>query len=122
MERLLIVEDDDATRTALVDLFESEGFSVWIARDGVEALSALRRERFAVVLLDLGMPFLDGRGVRKQQLSDPALSGIPVVVLTGEEGVTAEHVGGAQIFRKPFDANELIAAVRAASGQRPAAG
>jgi CheY-like chemotaxis protein len=114
--RLLIVEDDDATRTTLVDLFESEGFSVRIARDGLEALSMLRRDKFGAVLLDLGMPFLDGRGVRKQQLNDPALSGIPVVVLTGEENVTEEHVGGARILRKPFDATELIAAVRQALG------
>jgi len=80
---VLIVDDDSAVRTALKELFETEGYTVALAANGRAALNRLREGfRPRVVLLDLMMPVMDGWDFRTQQLQEPALKDIPVLILT----------------------------------------
>src|SRR5437879_6509382 len=85
---ILVVEDDTATRDALSLILEAEGFGVMGAANGQEALDQLRGSRRPdLILLDLMMPVMDGWQFRRAQAQDPALSAIPVVVLSADGNV-----------------------------------
>lgn len=116
--KILIVEDDDDLRRGLTLRLKATGYDVVGARDGVEAISMARREKPDVVLLDLGLPGGDGITVLERYANLTALSGIPVVVLTGRDPLVAEpatrpfHV--AAFLQKPADNKDLIEAIEAA--------
>src|SRR4051794_15476187 len=81
---VLVAEDDPDSRENLRQLLEGLGHAVLAAADGREALALLRAGPPPdLILLDPVMPAVDGREFRRLQAADPALSGIPVVVLTG---------------------------------------
>src|SRR5437868_10288205 len=81
---VLVVEDDPATRDALVVLLRHEGYPAECVNDGQEALARLRGGRPpSLVLLDLMLPVMDGFEFRVQQLQDPTLARIPVIVVSG---------------------------------------
>lgn len=106
---VLIVEDDRDIRECMADALEVEGYSVALAGNGREALDLLRAGvRPDLILLDLLMPVMSGWEFRQEQLSDPLLSGIPVVV------VSASAPGGLRPDRhlpKPFGIDELLEVV-----------
>ncbi len=107
---VMVVEDDGLIREVVIEILVAEGFDAVGARNGEEARSRLRREpvRPAVILLDLMMPVMNGWEFRAEQLRDPELAGIPVVVMSASDasGVPADaHVA------KPFDIPALLAAV-----------
>ena len=81
---LLLVEDDRDLREVLAESLRLEGYEVLEAVDGADAVARLRSgARPALVLLDLVMPRMDGRQVVAAMRADAALSGIPVVLVTG---------------------------------------
>jgi CheY-like chemotaxis protein len=107
---VMVVEDDALIREIVVQILACEGFATIVARNGAEALRRLREEHVhpALILLDLMMPVMNGQQFRAEQLKDPALAGIPVVVMSAsDEGdVSAEaHIG------KPFEIDVLLDAV-----------
>lgn len=107
--RILVVEDDPLTRTAIKAVLEWEGYRVACAANGREALDYLRQnERPDLILLDLAMPTLDGRRFREEQRRDPALASIPVVVVSGFRDAS---LGAAGHVQKPFQPQELLEAV-----------
>ncbi|MGZ3669494.1 MAG: response regulator transcription factor, partial [Bdellovibrionota bacterium] len=61
-KQILVIEDDDSIRDALEELFSSEGYSVAVADNGSSGLTALAASKPCLVLLDLMMPVMDGRG------------------------------------------------------------
>jgi CheY-like chemotaxis protein len=80
---LLVVEDHDDTRHALVRLLHLEGYTVVAATDGDEALDYLHQHGpVGLIVLDLQMPRLDGWRLRTRLLEDPALAHIPVVIFS----------------------------------------
>ena len=98
---VLIVDDDSAVRTAMKELFETEGYTVVLAANGRAALNRLKEGlRPNVVLLDLMMPVMDGWDFRTQQMQDPALKDIPVFILTAA-GFSNETIR-AQFGQIPF--------------------
>ena len=100
-DTVLIIDDDLPVRTALKELFETEGYAVALAATGHAALNHLRKGlRPCAILLDLMMPVMDGWDFRNEQLADPALKDIPVVILTAA-GFSAETVR-AQFGDIPF--------------------
>jgi two-component system KDP operon response regulator KdpE len=117
-KRVLIVEDDDDLRRGLSLRLADSGYDVVQATDGVEAISVAAREHPDVVLLDLGLPDGDGLTVLERYASQPGLSGIPVVVLTGRNPLTAEpavqkfHV--LAFLRKPVENQQLLDALERA--------
>jgi CheY-like chemotaxis protein len=108
----LLVEDDAAIVTPLVEALREEGLDVAIAENGREALDLLRGGlRPFVIILDLMMPVMDGWDFRYEQLSDPALRDIPVVVITAT-GFSAETIraqfGNVDLLSKPVPYPELL--------------
>jgi CheY-like chemotaxis protein len=114
-QRVLLAEDDPTSREAVRILLEREGLDVAVAGNGEEALRFLRENGPPhLVLLDLSMPGTDGWGFMDALTRHPTWLGVPVVVLTGAAGVTAEDVralGADDLLRKPVDPDELISTV-----------
>jgi CheY-like chemotaxis protein len=112
---VLLVEDDDDVRNAILEVLEDNGYRVVGAANGKDALDAIRTTSLkpALVLLDLMMPVMDGPTFRAAQRDDPTLESIPVVVLTahprGEE--TAANLYAAGFLRKPISLEKLLATV-----------
>ncbi len=114
-KRVLVVEDDPAILTGLVDLLEGEGFAVLQATDGVAALSCHAREKPDAILLDIMIPEKNGYDVcREIRRTD---SSTPIVMLTAKseevDTVVGLELGADDYVVKPFSANELVARVRA---------
>ncbi len=86
MKTLMVVDDDADIRDMLAEVLEAEGYRVICAADGEEALRVLRQgpPYPSLILLDLMMPGMDGWEFRALQAKDPALAGIPVIVLTAD--------------------------------------
>jgi two-component system, OmpR family, alkaline phosphatase synthesis response regulator PhoP len=115
MQKILVIEDDRATRKALQQLFEPEGYSVDAASNGAEGLAMFRTSRPNFVILDLAMPKMNGqdvcRAIRKESEE------VPILVLTGSSDeisrVLLLEMGADDYVTKPFSPKELLARVRA---------
>ena len=108
---ILIVDDDPDIRAALVDVLSDSGYAVRAASNGREALEILRTGAPPrLVLLDLMMPVMDGLQFRQEQLADPALRDVPVVVISAGSNVaeSARSLGVAGYLRKPIDLDRLL--------------
>ncbi len=82
MTRILVIEDHEANRDLLARRLRRQGFEVETEADGEAGLARLRRTPPALVLLDLGLPGMDGWEVARRIRGDPATSGLPVIALT----------------------------------------
>jgi CheY-like chemotaxis protein len=114
MTMLLVVEDDDDVREALADVLRDAGYDVAWAADGAEAIRALRSGlRPSAILLDLMMPVMDGFEFRAEQRGDPALSSIPVIVVSADRFLEQDgrSLGAAASLAKPPQVPELLATV-----------
>jgi CheY-like chemotaxis protein len=114
MPTVLIIDDTDATRTGLVRLFQLRGYQTKEAVNGADGLERLREEpRADVVVLDLMMPGTNGYWFRDEQLKDPALADIPVIVFTGavEPDMLRQRMGVADVFCKPVSVDAVLEAV-----------
>jgi len=87
-KKILIVDDEPDTVTFISAVLEENGYASLGAKDGVEGLELLRKEKPDLVLLDLMMPKKSGISMFQELRSDPKLSHIPVVVVTGVSEVT----------------------------------
>jgi two-component system, OmpR family, response regulator MprA len=121
--RVLVVEDDDAIAQVLQRSLRMEGYEVRIAGDGVAALDEAHAFLPDLVILDLGLPRLDGVEVAKKlRLTDD----VPILVLTARDGVEARveglDAGADDYLVKPFERQELLARLRALLRRRPPRG
>ena len=117
-DRILIVDDDEATLSSLGALLELEGYSVEKARNGREALDQLRaaRERAGLILLDLKMPVMDGWQFLTERTTEPAARDVPVVLLSGLPYIP-NAAGVADFLSKPINPDRLFACVRRFCGE-----
>jgi adenylate cyclase len=119
---ILVVDDDAVNRRLLERNLLADGHRVVIAKDGVEAVERLQDEPPDVVLLDVLMPRLDGFGVLEQIKSDPALQGLPVIMISGLEDfdsvVRCIELGAEDYLPKPFDPVLLRARINAGLNKR----
>ena len=110
--RILVVDDDPDLAEVLDRVLEKSGYLVTWAKNGQEALRALRDKQHLldVVLLDLMMPVMNGWEFRAEQLKDPSLSNIPVVVFSGHGKLdqNAVAIGAVANLRKPIGLHELL--------------
>jgi two-component system chemotaxis response regulator CheY len=108
---VLIVDDDPHIRSIVARILMFEGYLVWRAGNGVEALAVLDHSRPAVALLDMRMPGLDGwgfaRAVEERRLELPVL--VMTAALDGQRW--AHEIGAAGCINKPFDLQDLLAQV-----------
>jgi CheY-like chemotaxis protein len=120
---VMFVEDDFNLRDALIPVLEYEGHHVVGAANGREALERLRSmPRPSLILLDLMMPEMDGAAFRAEQLRDPDLASIPVVVVSADPSAVekAERMGAVGCLQKPVDIDALIEEVRRRAVPAPA--
>jgi two-component system KDP operon response regulator KdpE len=117
---ILLVEDDPALRRALRTTLRSRDFEVLEAATGEAAILIAADGRADVVILDLGLPDLDGLDVLRRLR---AFSDVPVIVLTARdeqsEKVRSLDAGADDYITKPFDTEELLARIRAALRRVP---
>jgi CheY-like chemotaxis protein len=105
--RVLVVEDDRDIREIVADALHSAGYGVDVADNGVVALQRLREHPIDAIVLDLMMPVMDGIEFLARRRCDPAIAGIPVIVMTAQHLPTVTDV--VAILRKPFALDELLA-------------
>ena len=121
-KNILVVDDDVQIGNLLEEVLGREGYAVWRAYSGPEALLLLSAKRPDLILLDLMLPGLSGEGLL------PKIEGIPVIVVSAKADVSDKvsllRGGAADYITKPFDTRELLARVavqlRAAEGGRAA--
>src|ERR1700754_2175319 len=113
--RLLIVEDDSALARGMLKAFRNDGLAVDHVSSGTDALTVVRMEPYSAMILDLGLPDIDGLQVLKQ-IRQAHLS-VPILILTARDGttdrVTGLDQGADDYLSKPFAVEELEARVRA---------
>jgi DNA-binding response OmpR family regulator len=112
--RLLLVEDDPEIRRSLIRALTELGHVVTSTSAGVPALQVVLNDRPDLVILDLGLPDVDGREILRMLRS---VSQVPVIVATARDGeqaiVEALDIGADDFVRKPFGAAQLDARIRA---------
>lgn len=114
--KVLIADDEPNIVVSLEFMMKREGYDVLVARDGPEALAAIRREHPSLVLLDATMPGMTGFDVCEAVRADADLRDTRIVMLTakGRETDVARGVGvGADVYvTKPFSTRDLVQTVR----------
>jgi CheY-like chemotaxis protein len=123
--KLLLAEDDEFSRDMLVRRLERQGFEMIAAADGREALLAARQHRPDLIIMDLDMPILDGRGAMRALKSDPRTFKIPIIVLTAhadpaDVAEAAEH-DCAAYETKPIVLRRLVERIQEVLGTSPSA-
>jgi DNA-binding response OmpR family regulator len=115
--KIMVVDDDPDLRQALSLRLRANNFDTVNVGDGYSAIAMSQKEHPHLIILDLGLPAGDGYAVLKSLQEYPALSVIPVIVLTardpeGNEKRTLES-GAIAFFQKPADNEELLGVIRA---------
>ncbi|MEM9596135.1 MAG: response regulator [Acidobacteriota bacterium] len=115
-QRILVVDDSATVRALVGATLETEGFEVDFAATGMEALAALRKHVPNLVLLDIGLPNMDGYQLCQLIRQNPATAEVPVVMLSARDGfydqVRGRMVGCQDYVTKPFEPSDLIDRIR----------
>ena len=115
--KVLIVEDEKEILDRLAHYLRKEGFAPILAADGEAALSAARREKPDLILLDILLPKADGLEVLRAVRSDADLARTPVVMLTAKgdetDRVIGLELGADDYIPKPFSPREVVARIKA---------
>jgi DNA-binding response OmpR family regulator len=115
LQRILVIEDDRATRKALQQIFETSGYAVEAATNGQEGLETFRSSHPDFVVLDLRLPQMGGQDVCRQIRKESEET--PILILTGSgdelDRVLLLELGADDYVTKPFSPKELLARVRA---------
>jgi DNA-binding response OmpR family regulator len=115
--KILIVDDDADLRIALTTRLRAHHYQTVQASNGYSASAVAQREQPNLILLDLGLPAMDGFGVLEKLQNNDTLSHIPVIVLTVRDPQLNEQkafLAGARAYlQKPVDNDELLAVIRA---------
>ena len=112
--RILIVDDEPGVADLIDTVLKGEGYTVAIARDGVEGLMLAREWEPDLILMDVMLPGLDGGAAIRRLKNDPATAGIPIVAMSAASNIRRlreelKEADGA--LSKPFDIDSLLAQV-----------
>jgi CheY-like chemotaxis protein len=112
---VLVVDDDHDLRESVMELLDEHGYQAVGAVDGREALYLLHTSspQPVAIILDLMLPVLDGLRFREEQLGDPVIAGIPVIVMTAHSRSPAPLLRAAGFLHKPFPSRDLLEMLRA---------
>ena len=115
-ERILIVEDDQITRTLFRTFFQSQEYATIEATNGIDGIKAAENEAPNLILMDIQMPEMDGMQALERLKSNPATENIPMLALTGyAAGGDRERLmakGFDDYLSKPLDLDDLLEKVR----------
>jgi two-component system chemotaxis sensor kinase CheA len=114
---VLVIDDSLTTRMLEQSILESAGYEVDVALSAEEALEAAHRKRYALFLVDVEMPGMDGFDFVQRVRADPALRDIPAILVTSRsapEDIARGRAVGAQghIVKSEFDQAELLALIK----------
>jgi DNA-binding response OmpR family regulator len=114
---ILVVDDDPEIRDVVRWLLEDEGWTVETASDGRDALERATRARPALIVLDMGLPIMNGEEVAVR-LHEVYVDPPPIIVVSadGRAGEKAARIGAASYLHKPFDVDALARLVRLTLG------
>jgi two-component system, cell cycle response regulator DivK len=120
MTKVLLVEDNDDNRDMLSRRLMRLGFELCFAVDGAEAVLLAREEKPDLVLMDLGLPVIDGWEATRRIRADPETSGLPIIALTANamsgDRDRALAAGCNDYDTKPVDLSRLLAKIDALLG------
>lgn len=121
---MLVVDDEPTIRALVAKIVERAGYSVDVARDGADAIAQLEQRSYAVLVVDLMMPILDGYAVidwvKQHATPKPA-----IIVVTAGDSAAMRRLDGAvvhSVIRKPFDVDVLSDMIAAAANIGHASG
>lgn len=113
LTNVLIVEDESAIRILISTALETNGYNFEMATNGSMALSLLVKHQFDIILLDLGLPDLDGIDIIKKLRT---FSFTPIIVISArsndDDKIKALDMGADDYLTKPFSVEELLARIR----------
>lgn len=113
MSKVLVVEDEDILREVILDYLKNEGYIGFEARDGRQALDILENESIDLVILDIGLPEIDGWSVCRRIRKN---SNIPIIILTArsdeEDSILGYELGADDYLIKPYSPRVLMAKVK----------
>ena len=120
---VLVVDDDDAIRDLISLALTYEGYAVTTAKNGLHALEAIKGDTFAVILIDVQMPVMDGLAFVRAYRSLPGHQA-QLVIMTAIENAQmyAEQVGADAYLSKPFELDDVLAMTAALSRRDDLAG
>jgi len=112
---VLVVDDSPSVRRVVSGMFKANGWNVQVARDGVEALDLIAKERPAAVLLDIEMPRMDGYELMATLRSQEQYKTVPLIVLTSRAASKhqqrAMQLGADDYVVKPYQEHELLGTI-----------
>ena len=115
-KKILIADDNENIREALTYLLEDEGYKLWLAKDGADALKQVREIRPDILFLDIMMPVMNGYDVCRAIKADPELKDTYVIMLTAKGQVAEQErgkeVGANEYIVKPFSPMEILTKVK----------
>src|SRR5262245_60050367 len=115
--RILLIEDDPSLEEILTSCLQGDNIKISSARDATQAQLQTEREEFDLILLDMGLPGMDGFDLLAQLKSDPKAQNVPVIALTAwhstSDKVRGLELGAVDYITKPFELVELRARIRA---------
>jgi two-component system phosphate regulon response regulator PhoB len=116
-QTILLVEDDFVLRTSLAELLIKQGYQVECAAHGMEAFQRLNTgtSKPFLILLDMMMPYMDGRQFQSLKRADPTLADLPVIVITANGEYAAQNARSdvRQTFYKPVNTARLLKSIEA---------
>jgi CheY-like chemotaxis protein len=116
MRTILFVEDTSEQRDLLAMFLGMNGYHVEVANDGIEGLAQARKYKPDLILLDLGMPKMDGYQMMEELRADEALKSIPIVVISAWTAAVhrerAEAAGADVFITKPFELTHILKTVQ----------
>ena len=115
MATILLVEDNEASRDALARRLERRGYDVLVAVNGEQAVTVGRTAQPDLILMDLGLPVIDGWEATRRLKADPASQAIPIIVLSAHamtnDRELALAAGGNEFDTKPVRFQQLLAKI-----------
>lgn len=114
--KVMVIDDSQTIRRTAETLLAREGFTVFTAQDGFEALSKIADHQPDIIFIDIMMPRLDGYQACALIKGNPRFAATPIIMLSSKDGLfdraRGRIVGSDEYLTKPFTKDELIGAVR----------
>ncbi len=117
-KKILVVDDEPFFVEVLATRLTAEGFEVFAARNGEEAIAKAKNEKPLVIIMDVMMPMTSGFEAMQKLRGDPATKNIPAIIFSGKAGMKDffSDMPGVEFMHKPFDFKVLISRVQALTG------
>jgi len=116
--KILVIDDTTVVRVKVREMLPPGNFQVLEAKDGLEGLNLIRKEKFSLIMLDFLLPKMSGWEVYQEIQAQPDLRKTPLVVMSGRKEEVTEKISEPfehfEFLNKPFDQKQLITSIKAA--------